>query len=148
MADDKTTPAAASSPRPAEPSTPAAGSPQIATTPAVASIEVDDTEETSSLQDGYESGTDRSSNASTSLASSVRDYNWENKRRYHKFREGRYTVPNDEAEQDREDMKHALVIHICGGVLHSAPLENTHKILDIGTGTGIWAIESKRPLLL
>ncbi|KAK1984766.1 TAM domain methyltransferase [Colletotrichum cereale] len=108
---------------------------------AIAPIEADNAEDTHSLQDGYESGTDRSSNASTSLASSVRDYNWENRRRYHKFREGQYALPNDELEQDREDMKHALVVNICEGALHSAPLDHPQKILDVGTGTGIWAVE-------
>lgn len=91
--------------------------------------------------DGYE--TDRESSASTSVTSSVRDYEFENSRRYHKFQEGRYQFPNDEPEQEREDMKHAMVIHLCDGKLHFAPLNNPQNILDIGTGTGIWAIDSK-----
>lgn len=79
--------------------------------------------------------------ASTSLASSVRDYAFENGRRYHRFREGRYNFPNDDVEQEREDMKHAMVKMLCQQ-LHFAPLgDNPHQILDIGTGTGIWAIE-------
>ncbi|KAJ0368271.1 hypothetical protein COL26b_010922 [Colletotrichum chrysophilum] len=85
--------------------------------------------------------TDDSSTQSTSLSSSVRDYNFENKRRYHKFKEGRYLFPNDDLEQEREDMKHAMILHLCGGVLHNAPLKSPQKILDIGTGTGIWAID-------
>lgn len=90
---------------------------------------------------GYES--DRTSFASTSLSSSVRDYLFENGRRYHRFREGRYNFPNDEAEQDREDMKHACVKMLCQNRLHFAPIDQDHlqNILDIGTGTGIWAIE-------
>jgi ubiquinone/menaquinone biosynthesis C-methylase UbiE len=40
-------------------------------------------------------------------------------------------------------MKHAMVIHLCDGKLHFAPLDNPQNILDIGTGTGIWAIDSK-----
>lgn len=89
---------------------------------------------------GYES--DGASLASTSLSSSVRDYLYENGRRYHRFREGRYNFPNDEPEQDREDMKHACVKMLCQERLHFAPLaEDVHTILDIGTGTGIWAIE-------
>lgn len=44
--------------------------------------------------------------------------------------------------QQREDMKHAMVKMLCGQ-LHFAPIgEHPHEILDIGTGTGIWAIES------
>lgn len=89
---------------------------------------------------GYES--DRASFASTSLSSSARDYLYENGRRYHRFREGRYNFPNDEAEQDREDMKHACVKMLCQR-LHFAPIDEqaVQNILDIGTGTGIWAIE-------
>lgn len=45
---------------------------------------------------GY--GSDNNSTASTSLAESVRDYIYENGRRYHKFREGRYNFPNDDVE--------------------------------------------------
>lgn len=41
--------------------------------------------------DGYAS--DSASAASTSLSSSVRDYAFENGRRYHKFREGQYQFP-------------------------------------------------------
>ena len=89
---------------------------------------------------GYES--DSSSRASTSISSSVRDYAFENGRRYHSFRAGKYQFPNDESEQEREDMKHALIINLCGGKLHYAPFQNPQQILDIGTGTGIWAIDS------
>lgn len=46
--------------------------------------------------DGY--GTDSNTTASTSLAESVRDYIFENGRRYHRFREGRYNFPNDDIE--------------------------------------------------
>jgi hypothetical protein len=46
--------------------------------------------------DGY--GTETDTTASTSLAESVRDYIYENGRRYHRFREGRYNFPNDDVE--------------------------------------------------
>ncbi|RFU78682.1 s-adenosyl-l-methionine-dependent methyltransferase [Trichoderma arundinaceum] len=103
--------------------------------PPDAVIEADD----SASDAGYES--DTASRASTSICSAVRDYEFENNRRYHRFKEGRYQFPNDEPEQEREDMKHAMVVHVCQGKLHFAPLENPQKILDIGTGTGIWAID-------
>ncbi|KAG9251827.1 S-adenosyl-L-methionine-dependent methyltransferase [Emericellopsis atlantica] len=89
--------------------------------------------------DGY--ATDDASNTSTSLTSSVRDYQFDNSRRYHKYAEGRYQFPNDEPEQEREDMKHAMVVHACDGKLHFAPLVKPRDILDVGTGTGIWAID-------
>ncbi|KAJ2903349.1 S-adenosyl-L-methionine-dependent methyltransferase [Zalerion maritima] len=88
---------------------------------------------------GYES--DNISSGSTTLSSTVRDYSFENGRRYHKFREGRYNFPNDDVEQEREDMKHAMVKMLCQQ-LHFAPIgKDPQNILDIGTGTGIWAME-------
>jgi len=89
--------------------------------------------------DGYE--TDSFSNATTSISSSIRNHEFENSRRYHKFKEGRYHFPNDEPEQERENMKHVVVVHLCGGKLHAAPVENPQRILDVGTGTGAWAID-------
>ena len=104
-------------------------------------IDIDSGADTQSFSDaGYE--TDSLGSASTSLSSSVRDYAFENGRRYHKFREGSYNFPNDDSEQDREDMKHAMVVNLCQR-LHFAPIDRgaALNILDIGTGTGIWAIE-------
>jgi hypothetical protein len=52
---------------------------------------------------GYSSGysSDSDSARSMSLSSSVRDYPFENGRRYNRFREGRYNFPNDDLEQER-----------------------------------------------
>ena len=108
---------------------------------------VADSDEYNSADDaGY--GSDNMSSASTSIGSSVRDYMFENGRRYHSFRAGAYNFPNDDVEQEREDMKHAMVRLLSGQKLHFAPLgDNPQNILDIGTGTGIWAIESEATLL-
>lgn len=96
---------------------------------------------------GYES--EGFSSGSTSAESSVRDYMYENGRRYHRFREGAYNFPNDDVEQEREDMKHAMVKLLCGQKLFFSPIgDNPQEILDIGTGTGIWVIESKLTLLV
>ncbi|WYZ35863.1 hypothetical protein EsH8_X_000510 [Colletotrichum jinshuiense] len=99
----------------------------------------------SQAEDTWDEGFDGSSagnrSASTSLSGSVRDYVFENTRRYHKYMEGRYLLPNDEPEQEREDMKHAMCVNVMDGKLHSAPIENPQKVIDIGTGTGIWAID-------
>lgn len=55
---------------------------------------------------------DRSSADSASLTSSVLDHEYENGRRFHRFRHGRYPMPNDETEQDREDMKHTMFLEL------------------------------------
>lgn len=34
-----------------------------------------------------------------------------------------------------------MFLLLLGGELHEAPLDNPQRILDIGTGTGIWAID-------
>ncbi|CAJ0541509.1 Ff.00g080860.m01.CDS01 [Fusarium sp. VM40] len=95
-----------------------------------------DIEETSSL-----TSTSRRS-SSTSVSSSILEHTYENGRRYHRYRHGRYPLPNDEAEQNREDMLHAMMLEATDGRYFYAPVgENPQRIADLGTGTGIWAIE-------
>lgn len=76
----------------------------------------------------------------TSLNSSVMNYQYENGRRYHSYKAGKYFAPNDEREQERLDLLHHVQSMILGGELHRAPVENPQRILDIGTGTGIWSV--------
>ncbi|KAJ0147319.1 hypothetical protein CTA2_818, partial [Colletotrichum tanaceti] len=84
-----------------------------------------------------------SANYTATLSSSVVDYPVEYGRRYHAFRPGSYIMPNDEVEAERLDMAHAMMVRAIGNRLFLAPIEkdNVHEILDIGTGTGIWAVE-------
>ena len=51
-------------------------------------------------------------------------------------------------EQNRLDLHHEIFLEMLEGKLHLAPLENPHNILDLGTGTGIWAIDmaDKHPM--
>ncbi|KFY14446.1 hypothetical protein V491_06041, partial [Pseudogymnoascus sp. VKM F-3775] len=78
-----------------------------------------------------------------SLTGEANEYVFENGRRYHGYKPGRYMLPNDEKEMDREDMKHHIFMLITKGRLHLAPIRPDPKvILDIGTGTGIWAIDT------
>lgn len=89
--------------------------------------------------DHYHSDT---SSYTASLLSDVKDYAYENGRRYHSYREGHYVLPNDEQEQDRQDLLHHVRNLVLNGALFRAPLENSiQRALDIGTGTGIWAID-------
>ncbi|KAF7556943.1 hypothetical protein G7Z17_g988 [Cylindrodendrum hubeiense] len=134
---ERTSPKPAESPpQPKSPADEVRGTTTIGTE---ANLEADTAGEGGTSDAGYD--TDAGSRASTSICSSVRDYAFENSRRYHKFQEGRYHFPNDEPEQEREDMKHAMIINLCNGKLHFAPVENPQKVLDIGTGTGIWAVD-------
>ena len=50
-------------------------------------------------------------------------------------------MPNDEPEQERLDMQHRAMFLAAGARLLYAPVEAPQRILDLGTGTGIWAIE-------
>ncbi|KAH6713325.1 S-adenosyl-L-methionine-dependent methyltransferase [Leptodontidium sp. MPI-SDFR-AT-0119] len=89
---------------------------------------------------GYNS--DQASTSSTSISSSIRNHTFEDGIRYHRFHDGQYAFPNDENEQNRDDMKHAMTLLLCNQKLHFAPLgDSPQRIIDLGTGTGIWAIE-------
>ncbi|KAL1964156.1 hypothetical protein VTN77DRAFT_7244 [Rasamsonia byssochlamydoides] len=78
----------------------------------------------------------------SSLSSSVRNYKYENGRRYHAYHEGACVLPNDEEEQDRIDLLHHIYRLMLGGELFLAPIgKNPQRVLDLGTGTGIWAIQ-------
>ncbi|KAJ5899083.1 hypothetical protein N7495_003827 [Penicillium taxi] len=78
----------------------------------------------------------------TSLSSSLLYYEYENGRRYHSNRtDFGNRMPNDEAEQDRMDLAHHIWRLLLDGELYKAPIENPQKILDLGTGTGIWALD-------
>jgi methylase of polypeptide subunit release factors len=58
------------------------------------------------------------------------------------YRDGKYPIPNDDIEQNREDMKHAMVLELTGGKLVYAPIgDSPQRVIDLGTGTGIWAID-------
>jgi SAM-dependent methyltransferase len=52
-----------------------------------------------------------------------------------------YLLPNDGEEQERQDLNHAIYKLIFDGGLAAAPVDDAVHVLDIGTGTGIWAIE-------
>ena len=76
-----------------------------------------------------------------SLTDSVTDYPEEWGRTYHRYNEGSYLFPNDDEEKDRQNIQHECVRAIHGGKLFFAPVKDPEKILDIGTGSGIWPIE-------
>jgi SAM-dependent methyltransferase len=86
---------------------------------------------------GYEG---RSDPSTTSLTSSVFNYEEENGRSYHGFHRGKYILPNDEEEQERMNTHHRSIRLILDSKNWISPIHPT-RILDVGTGTGIWAID-------
>ena len=53
-----------------------------------------------------------------------------------------YGLPIDEQEQDRNDLQHAKFCLMYDGKLHLAPIvSEPQRILDLGTGSGIWAVD-------
>ncbi|KAL4891126.1 S-adenosyl-L-methionine-dependent methyltransferase [Aspergillus ambiguus] len=78
----------------------------------------------------------------TSLGSSVQKYEYKHGRRYHGYHAGSYNFPNDKPEQDRLDMVNHIYYRILNNRFFLAPINpRGMKILDIGTGTGIWALQ-------
>ncbi|KAI1855358.1 hypothetical protein JX266_000223 [Neoarthrinium moseri] len=66
----------------------------------------------------------------------------ESGRLYNGYKYGKYFLPNDAAEQDRLDLQHHLWSLMLNGWLHIAPMSKVPEhVLDIATGTGIWALE-------
>ncbi|KAI9752002.1 MAG: bifunctional farnesyl-diphosphate farnesyltransferase/squalene synthase [Chaenotheca gracillima] len=85
---------------------------------------------------------DDESTYTASITSSIVNYPYENGRRYHAFKDGVYQLPNDDQEMDRLDLTHGMLRLILKNKLFLAPIgSKPQRILDIGTGTGIWAIE-------
>ncbi|KAF4537576.1 Tam domain methyltransferase protein [Lasiodiplodia theobromae] len=81
------------------------------------------------------------SNSTKSVRESIFDYIKENGRTYHRYASGSYLFPNDEPESERLDLQYELLKVLFGMRDYFAPLHDPRKILDIGTGTGKWAIE-------
>ncbi|KAK1485031.1 hypothetical protein CCUS01_15364 [Colletotrichum cuscutae] len=83
--------------------------------------------------------------SSTSLRSSLLDYRRENGRTYHRYKDGKYQFPNDERELDRLDLVNHLCLLTLDGELGIAPPcredAKVGRVLDVGTGTGIWAVQ-------
>ena len=109
-------------------------------------IHVDDNDD-----GGYE--TSSMATSTTSLTSSCNSHTFEHGRRYHAHpdhEESPYPLPNDRREQEREDLKHDMMLEVLSDKLFLAPVDKPLKVLDIGTGTGQWAIagENKDDFIL
>ncbi|PGH07447.1 hypothetical protein GX51_01748 [Blastomyces parvus] len=77
----------------------------------------------------------------TSVTSSIYKYRLEHGRRYHGYKDGAYYAPNDEKANEVLDIAHHSYLLMLKKKLYLAPIEKPQKVLDLGTGTGIWAID-------
>ena len=103
-----------------------------------APIAADDQESFS--DEGYAEST--STSYLTSLASDIRKGVIENGRKYASYGKTMQGMPIDEQEQDRNDLQHAKFFLLLGQKFHLAPIvDEPQKILDLGTGSGIWCID-------
>lgn len=80
-------------------------------------------------------------NSSMSATSSVYQFVEEFGRTFHRYKEGIYFLPNDEQEINRLDLQHRIALQVLDWKLYLAPISSPNRVLDLGTGTGIWAIE-------
>ena len=65
----------------------------------------------------------------------------EHGRTFHHYKADAYILPNDADEQSRLDLQHHVQKLLLDGDLYMAPITDPRNVLDLGTGTGIWAIE-------
>lgn len=79
----------------------------------------------------------------TSIASSIYAGYVENGRRYQTLRDGEYFMPSDERQFEAAETIHLTQLIVDSNAPNSlfrSPIsEKSQNILDIGTGSGIWA---------
>ncbi|TAQ87311.1 hypothetical protein B7494_g4367 [Chlorociboria aeruginascens] len=101
-------------------------------------IEADSFEFEDEGADGVSITSPSTSSIDSSLVQGIDEYG----RRYASYGKTGYGMPIDEQEMDRIDLKHRLYTLTLGEKLFLAPIgPNPQKILDLGTGSGIWAID-------
>ncbi|KAK2669531.1 hypothetical protein RAB80_015057 [Fusarium oxysporum f. sp. vasinfectum] len=99
-------------------------------------------------QDEQDEDTDSSLGVDTesstaSMTSSILNYRTIKGRTYHSERgNAEYWASNDAQQNEAMDIIHHFLVLTLDGKLHLAPLKDDIKsVLDVGTGTGIWAID-------
>lgn len=92
--------------------------------------------------DGEDSAFGDGDSSTGSVSSSIRHYREVHGRTFHNYGNTEYWGPNDETQNEQLDIGHHMCTLILDNKLYLAPIEkNIQKALDIGTGTGIWAID-------
>ncbi|KAK1989708.1 S-adenosyl-L-methionine-dependent methyltransferase [Colletotrichum falcatum] len=91
----------------------------------------------------FDSGLEDEQDSTKSITSSIYRYENLHDRTYHSDQfSSTYWAPNDRPQGDVMEVCHDLFCEVFNGRLFYAQFpKNTQKILDIGTGTGTWAIK-------
>ncbi|KAK1763387.1 S-adenosyl-L-methionine-dependent methyltransferase [Phialemonium atrogriseum] len=86
---------------------------------------------------------DDNASSTASISSSILNYRTINGRTYHSERgNAQYWTPNDDKHNESMDIYHHFFTLALENKLFLAPLkDDIKKVLDVGTGTGIWAID-------
>ncbi|KAK4238780.1 S-adenosyl-L-methionine-dependent methyltransferase, partial [Achaetomium macrosporum] len=79
--------------------------------------------------------------STASINSTILEYRRLHGRTYQNYEGAEYWGPNDDKQNEGLDMAHHMMYVAFENKLFLAPLKNPQKVLDVGTGTGIWAID-------
>ncbi|KAJ9148894.1 Methyltransferase [Pleurostoma richardsiae] len=79
--------------------------------------------------------------STASLRSSVMRAREENGRKYHGYKDGKYVLPIDDEELARQEYQYHLCLMTFDQRLSFTPLTKLDRVLDIGCGTGFWAMD-------
>ncbi|KAF6795420.1 methyltransferase domain-containing protein [Colletotrichum sojae] len=76
------------------------------------------------------------------MRSTMMNYRRENGRTYHRLSDGKYNFPNDALEQERLDIiNHLWMLTFDGAYCLCPKNDGARRVLDLGTGTGVWALD-------
>lgn len=103
-------------------------------------LEARSMDEDDSLADS-DSGYWATGESTRSVTSSIYAYEEAHGRTYHSYKQGKYKMPNDKDEQKRIEIKHHAIRLALNNNLFFSPIEAPSSVLDVGTGTGLWAID-------
>lgn len=103
-------------------------------------LDTDDATEDKDAESAIES---KSTASTDSVNPSILEYRKLHGRTYANAKTGQYWGPNDERQSEGLDLLHNALTMLMGDKLFLAPIsgENPGRVLDIGTGTGIWAMD-------
>ncbi|KAH9212788.1 S-adenosyl-L-methionine-dependent methyltransferase [Leptodontidium sp. 2 PMI_412] len=108
----------------------------------IGAIPIDENQAEDDGDSSYGDESNRSINSTGSITESILEYREVHGRTFQNFKTTEYWAPNDEQQNEQLDIGHHMMTLLLDGKLFVAPIgPNPQKVIDIGTGTGIWAID-------